>query len=344
MSQSLDASSQTVQVGPSDAMQGQPIASESAAPITPTKTLSASAMTSGHAHIHTPNIGNSEVPVVNQGLVSPAVSTSSAATTCEAFPDYYESCEKNPPIVDKAHEAAYNYAISKVVEEATRFKKIDTNVTNPPVLNAATDPVVKGRSATPSAKKALGTFQTSKHSSTVPMPPIRPSLTETEIAERKTKLLAEMKAFIPSGNIPADLMRRFVAMTNAVLQMEMILFPRENTAGQPKNLLSAQETEKIRAMTSDMIQYLTHLNNTVKKQVDKANEVAFVMAQIAGCPQASVYERYTRMAEVFNKYVTSHLRHASLVLDPTDLPFQSQKHQEAQRPGATPTHRLPRPL
>ncbi|KAH1488562.1 hypothetical protein LV164_003285 [Aspergillus fumigatus] len=301
MSQSLDASSQTVQVGPSDAMQGQPIASESAAPITPTKTLSASAMTSGHAHIHTPNIGNSEVPVVNQGLVSPAVSTSSAATTCEAFPDYYESCEKNPPIVDKAHEAAYNYAISKVVEEATRFKKIDTNVTNPPVLNAATDPVVKGRSATPSAKKALGTFQTSKHSSTVPMPPIRPSLTETEIAERKTKLLAEMKAFIPSGNIPADLMRRFVAMTNAVLQMEMILFPRENTAGQPKNLLSAQETEKIRAMTSDMIQYLTHLNNTVKKQVDKANEVAFVMAQIAGCPQASVYERYTRMAEVFNK-------------------------------------------
>ncbi|KAH3358782.1 hypothetical protein KXV52_005811 [Aspergillus fumigatus] len=301
MSQSLDASSQTVQVGPSDAMQGQPIASESAAPITPTKTLSASAMTSGHAHIHTPNIGNSEVPVVNQGLVSPAVSTSSAATTCEAFPDYYESCEKNPPIVDKAHEAAYNYAISKVVEEATRFKKIDTNVTNPPVLNAATDPVVKGRSATPSAKKALGTFQTSKHSSTVPMPPIRPSLTETEIAERKTKLLAEMKAFIPSGNIPADLMRRFVAMTNAVLQMEMILFPRENTAGQPKNLLSAQEREKIRAMTSDMIQYLTHLNNTVKKQVDKANEVAFVMAQIAGCPQASVYERYTRMAEVFNK-------------------------------------------
>lgn len=114
MSQSLDASSQTVQVGPSDAMQGQPIASESAAPITPTKTLSASALTSGHAHIHTPNIGNSEVPVVNQGLVSPAVSTSSAATPCEAFPDYYESCEKNPPIVDKAHEAAYNYAISKV--------------------------------------------------------------------------------------------------------------------------------------------------------------------------------------------------------------------------------------
>ncbi|EAW19635.1 uncharacterized protein NFIA_027090 [Aspergillus fischeri NRRL 181] len=300
-SQSWDASSQTVQAGPSDAMQGQPIASESSAPITPTKTLSASALTNSNTHIHTPNIGNTEVPVVTQGLVSPAVSTSSAATTCEAFPDYYESCEKNPPIVDKAHEAAYNYAISKVVEEATRFKKIDANVTNPPVLNAATDPVVKGRSATPSAKKALGTSQTSKNSSTVPMPPIRPPLTEAEIAERKTKLLAEMKAFIPSGNIPADLMRRFVAMTNAVLQMEMILFPRENTACQPKNLLSAQETGKIRAMTSDMIQYLTHLNNTVKKQVEKANEVAFVMAQIAGCPQASVYERYTRMAEVFNK-------------------------------------------
>ncbi|PKX90641.1 uncharacterized protein P174DRAFT_494046 [Aspergillus novofumigatus IBT 16806] len=288
-SQSSDASSETVQAGPSDAMQGQPIASESSAPITPTKTLSASALTNSHTHIHTPNIGNSEGPVVNQGLISPAVSTSRAATTCEAFPDYYESCEKNPPIVDKAHEAAYNYAISKVVEEATRFKKIDASVTNPPVLNAATDPVVKGRSATPSAKKALGASQTSKNSSTA------------EIAERKTKLLAEMKAFIPSGNIPADLMRRFVAMTSAILHMEMILFPRENTASRPKNLLSAQETEKIRAITSDMIQYLTHLNNTVKKQVDKANEVAFVMAQIAGCPQASVYERYTRMAEVFNK-------------------------------------------
>ncbi|GIK03913.1 hypothetical protein Aspvir_007988 [Aspergillus viridinutans] len=302
-SQTSDASSQTVQAGPSDAMQGQPSASETSAPITPTKTLSAPALTNDHSRIHTPSSGDSEGAVVNQGLVSPAVSAASAATTCEAFPDYYESCERNPPIVDKAHEAAYNYAISKVVEEATRFKKIDANVTNPPVLSAATDPVVKVISATPSAKKALGNSHTSKSSSTVPMPPIRPPLTEAEIAERKTKLLAEMKAFIPSGNIPADLMRRFVAMTNAVLQMEVILFRRESPASQPDNLLSAQETEKIRVMTSEMIQYLTHMNNSLKKQVDKTNEVAFVMAQIAGSPQASVYERYTRMAEVFNKNV-----------------------------------------
>jgi hypothetical protein len=110
-----------------------------------------------------------------------------------------------------------------------------------------------------------------------------------------------MKAFIPSGKIPNDLMRRFVAMTNAVLQMEMILFPRENAASEAKNLLSAEETEKLRAMTNDMITYLSHLDNTLKKQLDTCNEVAFVMAQIAGCPRASVYERYTRMAEVFHK-------------------------------------------
>ncbi|KAF7122084.1 hypothetical protein CNMCM5793_000039 [Aspergillus hiratsukae] len=299
-SQGSDASSQTVQAGPSDAMQGQPNASDSSAPFTPTKPLSAPALTNSRAPIHTPSSGNVEGQAVNQGLVSPAVSAASAATTCEAFPDYYESCEKDPPIVDKAHEAAYNYAISKVVEEATRFKEIDVSVTNPPVLNAATDPVVKGRSATPSAKKALENPQKS-NIATIPMPPIRPPLTEAEIAERKTALLAEMKAFIPSGKIPNDLMRRFVAMTNAVLQMEMILFPRENAASQSKNLLSAEETEKIRAMTNDMIQYLSHLDNTLKKQLDTCNEVAFVMAQIAGCPRASVYERYTRMAEVFNK-------------------------------------------
>ncbi|GFF89103.1 hypothetical protein IFM53868_05725 [Aspergillus udagawae] len=302
-SQSSDASSQTVQAGPSDAMQGQPSASETSTPITPTKTLSAPALTDSHTHIHTPSSDNSEGQAVNQGLVSPAVSAASAATTCEAFPDYYESCENNPPIVDKLHEAAYNYAISKVVEEATRFKKIDANILNPPVLNAATDPVVTGKSATPSAKNAPGNTHNSNKSSTVLMPPIRPPLTEAKIAERKTKLLAEMKAFIPSGNIPAELMRRFVAMTNVILQMEMILFRREHAASQPENLLSAQETEKIRVMTNEMIQYLTHLNNNLEKQVDKANEVAFVMAQIAGSPQASVYERYTRMAEVFNKNV-----------------------------------------
>ncbi|RHZ61108.1 hypothetical protein CDV55_105907 [Aspergillus turcosus] len=301
-SQSSDASSRTVQAGPSDAMQGQPSASDSSAPFTPTKPIPAPVLTKSDTRIHTPTSDNGEGPAVNQGLVSPAVSAASAATTCEAFPDYYESCEKNPPIVDKAHEAAYNYAISKVVEEATRFKQIDASVTNPPVLNAATDPVVKGRPATPSAKKALADSHNSKKA-TIPMPPIRPPLTEAEIAERKTSLLAEMREFIPSGKIPADLMRRFVAMNNAVLQMEMILFPRENAASQPKNLLSAEETEKIRAMTNDMIKYLSHLNNTLKKQLDTANEVAFVMAQIAGCPRASVYERYTRMAEVFNKNV-----------------------------------------
>lgn len=295
---SSDASSQTVQAGPSDAMQGQPSASDSSAPFTPTKPLLAQALPSSHTRIHTPSSGNGEGPAVNQGLVSPAVSAASAATTCEAFPDYYESCEKNPPIVDEAHEAAYNYAISKVVEEATRFKKIDASVTNPPVLNAATDPVVKGRPATPSAKQDL---ENPQNKATIPMPPIRPPLTEAEIAERKTKLLAEMKAFIPSGKIPNDLMRRFVAMTNAVLQMEMILFPRENAASEAKNLLSAEETEKLRAMTNDMITYLSHLDNTLKKQLDTCNEVAFVMAQIAGCPRASVYERYTRMAEVFHK-------------------------------------------
>ncbi|RHZ50806.1 uncharacterized protein CDV56_106821 [Aspergillus thermomutatus] len=302
-SQTPDASSQTVQAGPSDAIQGQPSASEPSAPITPTKTLSAPALTNGHTHIHTPNSGNSEGqavkgPAVNQGLVSPAVSVASAATTCEPFPDYYESCEKNPPTVDKAHEAAYNYAISKVVEEATRFKDIDTSVPNPPVLNAATDPVVKGKSTTPSAKTTL---RNSNKSSIVPMPPIRPPLTEDEIKERKANLLQEMKEMIPSGKIPADLMRRFVAMTNALLQMEMILFHRQNADSKPENLLSAEETEKIRVMASEIIKYLTHLNQNLKKQVDKGKEVAFAMTEIAGYRQATVYERYARMAQVFNE-------------------------------------------
>ncbi|KAA8646903.1 hypothetical protein EYZ11_012616 [Aspergillus tanneri] len=48
--------------------------------------------------------------------------TESEAT--EPFPDYYESCEGDAPLVDEAHEQAYIYAVSKLAEETIRFGEI----------------------------------------------------------------------------------------------------------------------------------------------------------------------------------------------------------------------------
>ncbi|KNG86470.1 hypothetical protein ANOM_005053 [Aspergillus nomiae NRRL 13137] len=45
-------------------------------------------------------------------------------TTTEPFPDYYESCEQNPAIIDKDLEEAYNNAIAKVFEESVRMRNL----------------------------------------------------------------------------------------------------------------------------------------------------------------------------------------------------------------------------
>ncbi|KAE8408954.1 hypothetical protein BDV37DRAFT_294523 [Aspergillus pseudonomiae] len=45
-------------------------------------------------------------------------------STTEPFPDYYESCEQNPAVIDKDLEEAYNNAIAKVFEESLRMRNL----------------------------------------------------------------------------------------------------------------------------------------------------------------------------------------------------------------------------
>ncbi|OGM50688.1 hypothetical protein ABOM_000601 [Aspergillus bombycis] len=49
-------------------------------------------------------------------------------STTEPFPDYYESCEQNPAVIDKDLEEAYNNAIAKVFEESVRMRNLGAGI------------------------------------------------------------------------------------------------------------------------------------------------------------------------------------------------------------------------
>lgn len=220
----------------------------------------------------------------------------------EPFPDYFESCEKNTTGVNGDHEAAYNYAISKVVEEVIRFREIDSSISSLPILNE------KDRSLGADEQNDNDEHENSStcHRRSVAERAFQKGSEGGGVEHgRKSpgshELIDELKDSLADTNLKPRLRRRFASMSNMVLHMHRLLFPTtsDGMPVQPTQFLSSKETIiKVNLLASEIIKYLASVDGQVQEQVDSASRVTYILEEVNKDRSVDVYVRYRRMAQV----------------------------------------------
>lgn len=206
-------------------------------------------------------------------------STSHDDTKGEAFPDYYESCEMNTQLVDSAHEEAYNYAMSKVAEEVIRFREVDTGVT---------------------ALPSLSTFQAHDMVADEDQGDSDEEDRETEIWGpaagdiNKLTALEGLARLLIQPDLKPSTQKRFMSITNMAVRMEYLLFSQHGPDTEMK--LTERDVWELNVMASEMVRYLTSVDDKLRGLVDDAYRVVCVLSAAAKDRRTSAWLRYKRMA------------------------------------------------
>lgn len=235
--------------------------------------------------------------------------SSSSNADAEPFPDYFVSCEddQDPPVVDSQREQAYNLAISKVYEEASRFRGIDShlgagsNLTNanglPDYTTARTETAVNGplNDDTTTGEQTTedngDTQSSSQPSSSFPSP--GPMYFINESQSDKVRIVDMMKSLLFSPRLRAPVKHRFEDLSNKVVQLEFTLFHNQSDVSQ--EFLSAADTYEVRNIATDITRYLTVVDNRLARLLD----LAYGAYRLMGCTyrddSINDYFRYRRL-------------------------------------------------
>lgn len=202
----------------------------------------------------------------------PAVPAPTEEPATEPFPAYYE-CESPDSIVDTQHEDAYNYAISKVVQEVIKFQEVDAQLVSlPPFVVGAASPDL-----------ALGSVEG----------------VDCLTVDHKHRTLNQMKQLLSMPRLRTQTRRRFVALTNIVLRLNYVLFHRVD-GNVCKVFLGAQDTTDAQKLANTVLVYLAWLDDMLQESVQVATNVFYILGHIAAAEDddETVYVRYRRMAAV----------------------------------------------
>ncbi|KAJ5610176.1 hypothetical protein N7510_006895 [Penicillium lagena] len=212
----------------------------------------------------------------------PAVPATKVEPTTEPFPEYYE-CESPDSIADPQHEDAYNYAISKVVQEVIKFQEVDAQLVSlPPFVVGATSPNL-----------TLGSVDG----------------VDCLTVDHKHRTLNQMKQLLSMPHLRPETRRRFVALTNIVLRLNYVLFHRVD-GNVCKIFLGAQDTTDAQKLANTVLIYLVWLDDMMQENVQVATNVSYILGHIAAeDDDETVYVRYRRMATV----VIAHLKKPRLL-------------------------------
>lgn len=215
-----------------------------------------------------------------------------ASSELEPFPDYYESCgqydqgDGSVNIIDKDHEAAYNYAISKVVEEVIRFKEIDASI-----ISLASFTFNDNQNTSCAANKKTDKTQQS-------------DMKDYETSSGKPSkddacnIINDLKELLANPQLKLNIKKRFIAMTNMVLRMNVLLFhPMAVTEGIRQFLVDSRISE-VKVLAAEILQYLAKIDQQLKEQVEDADRVASILSNLAQDNTVSVYVVFRRMAYV----------------------------------------------
>ena len=230
-------------------------------------------------------------------------------STTEPFPDYFESCETDPPVDNIQQEQAYNYAISKVVEEVIRFREVDTRI--------ATFPSFAPRRSFDSSQRtqleAIAEDQEYEDSANNeqnpnnltrahgPNGPHENRTLNTRLfidcrESDKLRVIEDMRSLLTSSNLREHPKDCFYDLSNMVIRLEVVLFRNENVS--PQEFLSAEDTYEIRLIASSITRYLSVVDNRLKDLLFVATRVHYILGDVFRDTSVNAFIRYRRIVHV----------------------------------------------
>lgn len=225
---------------------------------------------------------NNDMPLENS-LPKSLASANSDDNTGEPFPDYYESCENNPQFIDKEREEAYNYAISKVIEEVVRFREVGPSITDLSSPNS----------------QIISTSVNSNHSASSsegdnPTEAWKPA-SRSEI--HKVTAFNEMTRILARPDMKPNLRKRFMGITNMVIRMEYLLFNKYRPMVDGL-VVSDRDLWELNIMAMESVKYLSSLDNKLRVLIDDTYRVQCCLNALNKEEDVSLETRYQRMAQV----------------------------------------------
>lgn len=235
----------------------------------------------------------------------------------EPFPDYFESCEddSDPPLPNSEREDAYNYAFSKVYEEANRFRgtgprvEIDSNLTSE---SGTTDGSQNVTNRLHSVNTGIDSQSSTVHdesstgfSSVANRPPTpgpgrgrgRGSLYLINYCDYsdsdKERVITVMRnlTFNPYPREPVRY--HFHDLAHKVIRLENVIFHSQSSGHQ--EFLSASNTFEVMTLAYDITRYLTIVDNRLTMLLDTTGRVFSAVEHTYNDDTINDYVRYRRL-------------------------------------------------
>jgi hypothetical protein len=225
-----------------------------------------------------------------------------AASDCEPFPDYYESCRyfdecdgRIEDFVDKEQEEAYNLAIAKVVEEVIRFKEIDASIVSLPsyVDNKARDVEKATLPVTSDGKPEKYLEDDAKADPEVG--------NEGSDNEDQPRVFNELGQLLSDPELKPKIKARFTAMANMILSINVRLFYTPTAPEEVKLFLRENDAIAAKELAVEIVKYLAKVDEQLQEYIDVANRVVYMLSVLAQDSSASPYVTFHRMAQVVIK-------------------------------------------
>ncbi|OJJ80777.1 uncharacterized protein ASPGLDRAFT_93131, partial [Aspergillus glaucus CBS 516.65] len=223
----------------------------------------------------------------------------------EPFPDYDESCEVYPPVDFIQHEQAYNYAISKVVEEVIRFREVDPCIANPsfsssddeeprPLLAPIEEDEAEEQSTVEQHRSDVDEPQVPNEPSSSASPP--PGMYASREESDKMRVVDDMRRLLCSqylGDGPRGVFHDFSYL---IIRMGEILF--RNKDSSPLHFMSAGATYDIKMIASVVTRYLAVVDARLVELLDVGSRVHYILGEVSRDMSVNFFIRYRRMLHV----------------------------------------------
>ena len=253
------------------------------------------------------NDHSDSVSSVGSSIETPVESSvKSSGPKTEPFPDYYESCEMYPPVDIGQHEQAYNYAISKVVEEVIRFREVDPCIANPsfsssdeeeeprPLLASIQEDEAEYQSTVEQNTNDIDELQVPIEPSSRASPP--PGMYASREESDKMRVVDDMRRLLCSqylGDGPRGVFHDFSYL---IIRMGEILFRNKDSSS--LHFMSAGATYDIKMIVSVVTRYLAVVDARLVELLDVGSRVHYILGDISRDMSVNFFIRYRRMLHV----------------------------------------------
>ncbi|ODM14560.1 hypothetical protein SI65_10046 [Aspergillus cristatus] len=251
--------------------------------------------------------GNDQRDSVSSVESSIETPVESSELKTEPFPDYYESCEMHPPVDIIQLEQAYNYAISKVVEEVIRFREVDPCIANPsfsssdeeeeeprPLLAPIEEDEAEYQSTVEQNTNDVDKPQVPNEPSSSASPP--PGMYASREESDKMRVVDDMRRLLCGqylGDGPRGVFHDFSYL---IIRMGEILFVNKDSS--PLHFMSAGATYDIKMIASVVTRYLAVVDARLIELLDVGSRVHYILGEVSRDMSVNFFIRYRRMLHV----------------------------------------------